>query len=299
MTPLHRVWNQESLTLLISNHKLKQLRMRIILLTRKSAFQIYCANYLWRKGLLTTVIFEEGSSIPTNISSFSYRRLYKKFIEMLTYTLNNPLVFFEYLRFIINKNKYFGSQELYNKKLLRKDYEVLVDGLYAVTVPIINSQQVKSVLQDLAPDIVFVFGTRLINSQLFESCSAKFINMHWGWSPDYRGEGIVSALAVQGEEALGVTIHLISSKIDGGNILYRSRPKVDSSDNFYSIGLRLTVLGCELMVKVVEKYKDCGLLVGESQDLSQGHLYDSKYMRSHIEFYHKAWERLKKNVVVN
>lgn len=137
-----------------------------------------------------------------------------------------------------------------------------------MTVSDINSQQVKSALYDLAPDIVLVFGTRLISSQLFESCSAKFINMHWGWSPDYRGEGIISALAIQGRDAVGVTVHLISSKIDGGNILYRSRPKIDSSDNFYSIGLKLTILGSELFVKVIEKYKECGELVGEPQDLA-------------------------------
>lgn len=268
--------------------------MRIILLTRNSELQIFCANFLWRKGLLTSVIIEEGCSFPKNRSSFDYRGLFDKFKGKFSDALNNPLGVIDYVRFIINKNKYFGSQELYNKQLLMTDYEELANGLPSMTVSDINSQQVKNVLQDSAPDIVLVFGTRLISSQLIESCSAKFINMHWGWSPDYRGEGIVSALAVQGGDALGVTLHLISSRIDGGNILYRSRPKLDRNDNFYSIGLKLTVLGSELFVKAIEKYKECGELVGEPQDLSKGFLYDSKYMRIHPELYRKAWKSIKK-----
>jgi len=266
----------------------------MILLTRKSAFQIYCANYLWKKGLITTVIFEEGSSIPNSRGKINYPILWKKMMEILTSTLYKPFISFERLRFILNKNKYFGSQETYNKQILRDNYEKLDVGLVSMTVSDINSQQVKSIIQDLNPGLVIVFGTRLIKSQLFESCSAKFVNMHWGWSPDYRGEGIVSALAMQGKEALGVTVHLISSKIDGGNILYRARPEVDKSDNFYSIGLKLTILGIELLAKAVEKYKESGQLIGEPQDLAKGHLYNSKYMLSHIEFYCKAWKRLKK-----
>lgn len=266
--------------------------MHIVLLARKSEFQIFCANYLWRKGLIKLVIFEEGYSFRSG-ASFKANDLYKNIKNIFPTIINRPLSLIDYLRYYTNRNKYYGSQELHNKRLLNIDYKALADGLPSIVVSDINADEVKKALQDSAPDLVLVFGTRLVKSQLFDSHPAKFINMHWGWSPDFRGEGIVSALASQGVNALGVTVHLISSKIDGGNILYRARPIVDKDDNFYSIGLKLALLGCALFVKVIEKYSECGELLGEPQDLKKGRLFDSKYMKSHPELYQSAWENLK------
>jgi len=267
--------------------------MRIILLTRNNEFQIFCANLLWRRGLLDLVILEEGYSFTRDRGGFKPYALFKKIKGIFPTILKRPLNFLEYVKYYFNRNKYFGSQEQYNMQILKHDYKTLAEKLPSMTVSDINSQQVRDALRRVGPDIVLVFGTRLIKSHLFDSHPAKFVNMHWGWSPDYRGEGIVSALATQGINALGVTVHLISSKIDGGDILYQLRPKVDKNDNFYSIGLKLTLLGIELFVKTIEKYKECGKLVGKPQDLSKGCLYDSKYMRSHPELYQKAWENLK------
>lgn len=270
--------------------------MRIVLLTRNSEFQIFCANLLWRRGLLNLVISEENYSFTRgDRRGFKPYALFKNIKIIFPNILKRPLSLIEYMRLYFSKNKYFGSQEQHDKRLLKYDYKALADGLPSIVVSDINSHQVRDALQNFSPDIVLVFGTRLIKSVLFDSHPAKYVNMHWGWSPDYRGEGIVSALATQGINALGVTVHLISSKIDGGDILYRIRPSIDANDNFYSIGLKLTLLGVELFIKSIDKYRKYGELVGEPQDLKKGRLYDSKYMRHHPELYQKAWKNLIKS----
>ena len=101
-------------------------------------------------------------------------------------------------------------------------------------------------------------------------------------------------VALDGIDALGVTVHIISEKIDGGMILYRARPTVDRYDNFYSIGLKLSLLGCELFIRTIEQFRETDELIGKQQDLSKGNLYDFKFMRSHPEFYNKGWINLKK-----
>ena len=84
------------------------------------------------------------------------------------------------------------------------------------------------------------------DSTILSGIQCPFINMHWGWSPDYRGEGIIPALALEGPYALGVTVHLIDLGIDSGEIISRLRPEVDERDNFYSLGLKLCMLGTDL-----------------------------------------------------
>lgn len=269
--------------------------MRIVLLIRKSPLQIYCANYLYKKKSLDFVIFEEGESFGIYKKKVNVKELLKKIKLRLPEFLTKTLLFSQYIGYLINRKKYFGSQDHYNKTILGGDYEALSNNLSSVTVPNINSEKVRDILQAYNPDIVLVFGTRLINSLIFESCKAKFVNMHWGWSPNYRGEGIVSALAVEGISALGVTVHFISSKIDGGDILYRARPQINATDNFYSIGVKLTVIGTDLFLKVVERFNEDNIF-GEPQDLNKGFLYDSKYMRSHLDYYSKAWKRLKGDI---
>ena len=53
--------------------------------------------------------------------------------------------------------------------------------------------------------------------------------------------GIVTCLAKNDIKKLGVTIHEIGNKIDLGKIIERKIVKLDSNDNFYSIGLKMTV----------------------------------------------------------
>jgi methionyl-tRNA formyltransferase len=267
--------------------------MRVILLTRNCPFQVFCANTLWRRGLLTSVIIEEGYSFPTGNSLKSHRVVTRNIRNIASIVRARLGASLDYAKFYFNRDKYFGSQELHNKRLLQADYHALAADLPAIVVRDVNSDQVKNAIRESSPQIVLVFGTRLLKPATFEGHSAKFVNMHWGWSPNYRGEGIVSALALEGPAALGVTVHLISSKADAGAILYQSRPTVDPDDNFYSIGLKLTLLGIDLFAKAIGRQRTMGELAANPQDLSKGRLFDSKYMKSHPELYNKAWNALK------
>jgi methionyl-tRNA formyltransferase len=265
--------------------------MNTILLTRNSEFQIYCANYLWKRGLISAVLVEDGNSFRKETSwfdlsslsnIFNFKRIYFKKIFKIT----------ENIHLYFNKSKYFGNQKFHNERILKEDYTDFLSEMPIVRIPNINSEEVKIILKELSPELVLVFGTRLINSSIFENCTSSFINMHWGWSPDFRGEGIISALANAGSKALGVTIHSLSSKIDGGDIYFQARPTVDEQDNFYSIGLKLTLLGTELFVECIQFFAK-GELRGSSQDLTNGKLYSSRFFRDNPVIYRRAWKNLK------
>jgi len=267
--------------------------MRVALLTRDNAFQIYCANFLSRKGLLGLVILERGVSSAAQhpgIRSFSICR---KICDRVPTIWTRPLTLIEYTRYLVNKKKYYGSQGYHNRRIFGEGYESLPGGLSSIVVGDINCAEVENALRAFGPDLVFVFGTTLIKSNLFEGVSARFVNMHWGWSPNYRGEGIVSALAKRGIAGLGVTVHILSAKIDGGEILFQASPSIDYHDNFYSIGLKLTILGSRLFVRAIEDFRANGELVGQAQDLKKGQLYDSKYLKRHPELFQKAWKNLR------
>lgn len=266
--------------------------MRAVLFTRRSAFQIYCANWLWKRGLVDLVIFENGSSYAGEDAFCGILDLFKKLAKGSVLFLSNPSSIVDHADKYLNHKKYYGRQEFHNHRLLKNNYMDTEKGLPIVNVSDINSDEANNTLQQCNPDLVFVFGTRLIKPHIFKNRAIPFVNMHWGWSPDYRAEGIVTALAYGGADALGVTVHLLSAGIDSGDILYRSRPALDENDNFYSVGLKLTLLGIELFAKCAESLRENGHLAGTPQDLSIGSVYGSKYMRGHPELYRIAWNNL-------
>jgi len=264
--------------------------MKAAMCMRLSAPQIYCANYLHKKGCLDAVILESGSSLETETAGI--KRILKA-ARKLPGLFHSPKKLAHRLRYAINRTKYYGNQSAHNGRILVSDFTVLDSGLKILRTPSINNTQCKEWLVDYAPDIVFVFGTSLIRKPLLLALQCPVINMHWGWSPNYRGEGIVSALAEKGPQALGVTVHLLDEKIDGGEILYRKRPTVDRADNFYSIGVKLGKLGSELFELVYKDYAKAQALQGSPQKLSEGILYSSAFMASHPEYYSRAWENLR------
>ena len=268
--------------------------MKTILFIRQSEFQVYCANVLWKDRRISAVIVEDGYAFERGVGFIgTLDILWRNGRMLLNVIAKNPLVLIDYVKLFLCKNKYLGRQSFHNNRLLHGDYSDFAEGLPVIKVDNINSEQVSSVIREMRPDVVLVFGTRLIKSQVFADQQATFVNMHWGWSPDYRAEGIVSALGVEGPSALGVTVHLLSEYADGGNILYQARPVIDDEDNFYSIGLKLTLIGVELFTRALDDFQSNGVLSGQPQDLSQGRVYSARYMKTHPRLYHAAWRNLK------
>jgi methionyl-tRNA formyltransferase len=206
---------------------------------------------------------------------------------------SNPIQVISYFQFQINRKKYFGNRAFYNEKILRHSYKDFAQDLPVFFVDDINAKVVVDLVKSINPKLIYVFGTRLIKPELLSMQEINFVNLHWGWSPDYRAEGIVSALALEGPCALGVTIHLLNELVDGGDIIYQGRPLVENTDNFYSVGLKLTVLGIELLNRVSDDFDALGSLIGERQDFAKGRVFTSGYMRTHPYLYQIAWKRLK------
>lgn len=265
--------------------------MNTLLLTRHSPFQHYCANRLHRQGALDKVILEEGVSFPP--PPMTLRRAAKRLTQALIELPAHPVRVARRISAKWMGKRYYGDHDRHNRRILKEDYQKLSEGLDVAECKNVNEPDVAELIRKSKAGLIYVFGTGIVKPHVFEESSAAFINMHWGWSPDYRGEGIVSALAAGGKEALGVTVHLLDPGIDSGDILYRARPEVDDEDNFYSIGLKLARLGTDLFLKAHEVFRLGGRLRGEPQDKSLGRLYSSKYMREHPELYARAWSALR------
>jgi folate-dependent phosphoribosylglycinamide formyltransferase PurN len=100
--------------------------------------------------------------------------------------------------------------------------EATLPPLITTRISSINSKEGHDLLKKLNPDIVAIVSHRIVSKKTLELTKAKFINIHAGITPLYRGlHGGYWALINNDINNCGVTVHLLDEGIDTGGILYQ------------------------------------------------------------------------------
>jgi folate-dependent phosphoribosylglycinamide formyltransferase PurN len=117
----------------------------------------------------------------------------------------------------------------------------------------INTEEATAILREFNPNVVIVNGTAIISNSVLNSVSAKFINMHAGITPMYRGvHGAYWAIVQSDYEACGVTVHLVDSGIDTGAVLEQTVIPLERADNFTTYPLLQIAVGLPLLKGAVQ-----------------------------------------------
>ncbi|MBO9592151.1 MAG: hypothetical protein J7599_04520 [Niabella sp.] len=97
----------------------------------------------------------------------------------------------------------------------------------------VNSDTVIAQLKAASPDLVLLSGTRIVSKKVLAAIDCRFVNIHAGITPKYRGvHGAYWALVNQDAQNCGVTVHFVDTGIDTGNILYQTQIISGKTDNF-------------------------------------------------------------------
>jgi folate-dependent phosphoribosylglycinamide formyltransferase PurN len=117
----------------------------------------------------------------------------------------------------------------------------------------VNSEACREVLRELRPDVVVVYGTRIIKPATLGCVPAPFINYHAGINPKYRGQnGAYWARSNADPAHAGVTVHLVDEGVDTGEVLYQTRANFAPDDNIATYQYRQMVVALPLLVRAVE-----------------------------------------------
>ena len=97
----------------------------------------------------------------------------------------------------------------------------------------VNSPACLEAIAEINPDVVIVYGTRIIRAASLQAIKAPLINLHAGITPKYRGQaGGYWAFANGDPDHAGVTVHLVDRGVDTGDVLYQGRIDRTKRDNF-------------------------------------------------------------------
>ena len=98
-----------------------------------------------------------------------------------------------------------------------------------------NTDEGRSLLRQLDPDLIIVNGTRIISKKTLESVPSTFINIHTGITPAFRGvHGGYWAVAKGKRNLFGTTVHYVDTGVDTGGIIKQVFIEPQPKDNFYT-----------------------------------------------------------------
>lgn len=158
-------------------------------------------------------------------------------------------------------------------------------------VPSVNSEEARAFLREIDPVVVVVNGTRIIGRKTLDAVSARFINMHAGITPLYRGvHGGYWALAEGRPELVGTTIHFVDEGIDTGTIIRQATFSVSREDSFATYPYLHTAAGLPILVDAVR-----AALQGTLRP-QEGSLDLPSRLRSHPTLWEYAYPRLTRGV---
>lgn len=209
------------------------------------------------------------------------------------------------LQEIIKKEK--GNSLRINHLEARSQTEIDFFGIYCEAIEdksnpfFIEKGEINDVdkvekIVELAPDIIISYGCSIIRSDLLEVFKGRFINIHLGLAPYYRGAGTNFWPFVNNELAcIGSTFMHIDAGIDTGMIIHQVRAKISFHDNIHQIGNRLikdSFVECKKLIKCFDKL---GKMEKMLSDNESGRYYRNKdFTESSLE---KAYINMRNNSV--
>lgn len=126
-------------------------------------------------------------------------------------------------------------------------------GLVCRDVTDVNSEECVRRLRNLSLDVVLsVAAPQIFREPLLKAPSWGCINVHSGPLPHYRGMMPVFWQLSRGEKRLGVTVHTVAEKIDGGDVLRQVFTDAVDGESLTQAILRTKRIGARLVVETLE-----------------------------------------------
>ena len=154
------------------------------------------------------------------------------------------------LRVLVEEDKVrndIRSEHLFAREQSEEDFfrlfvEASIDESNSICLPKgdINKTEYVQAIIDSKPDLLIAFGCSLIREPLLNAFPGRFLNVHLGLSPYYRGSGTNYWPLVRAEpEYVGATFMHMDSGIDTGEIIHQIRADFFLGDSPAQIGNRL------------------------------------------------------------
>jgi len=197
---------------------------------------------------------------------------HKKFLETVSNKIKISAVIMEeredsipdpsFIRNKIDKKnfiKHFKNRELCEKKYFTIKNKIIDTDVFLIKNIKKDQNKCKKILNKTKPNIVFSFGVSLIPSALVKIMPKYSINLHSGLTPYYKGAACnFWPFYFLEPNWAGMTFHLLSNKLDSGNIIHHTVPRLSTKDSIHDVSCKAQLKSfkdCLKIIKMIENKK--------------------------------------------
>lgn len=151
----------------------------------------------------------------------------------------------QYLLRASQENKLFSISNVYVDRECKAEQIAEDAGIPVVNLPRINSGKLDYSVVDGAYDLYVLAGfLSIIPDEFCKIHIGKIINVHPSLLPNYGGKGMYGtrvheAVIQSGSKITGATTHLVSERIDGGDIILQKSILVNEGESPWDLGGRV------------------------------------------------------------
>lgn len=136
-----------------------------------------------------------------------------------------------------------------------KKYNSIISKLCKLNkIPFLTSKQFKKKTKKIIFQkkkkyyLISIFSNLILKSDFLKKFHGRAYNFHPGLLPFYPGKNCVSGALYNNEVKTGISLHLITSKVDAGRIIRRKLVQISNQDNLMTLMLKLKIV-CVLVFK--------------------------------------------------
>lgn len=112
--------------------------------------------------------------------------------------------------------------------------------------------ELVSMINSYKPDLVVLSGFMRILTEVFSS-NIKSINLHPSLLPKYKGARAIERSYESGDAEVGVSVHFVSSELDGGEIIMQKSFIRDKDESYDSFCAKIKDIEFEIMPEAIQK----------------------------------------------
>lgn len=197
----------------------------ILLITGDHPRHKYLANYLAENVELVGWIIEKREPFKFN----------NKFINYPNIEIKDLLEIHFKGRFE-SEMKFFGKNNFFDAKAIVKNLDF---PSLECNYESLNSLETVNFIKKINPQIVLTYGCHVLKKEILDVMPFKSFNLHGGISPWYRGCITHFWPSYNLEPQMtGMTMHKLTSKLDGGDILHQNSGVLMKGDGIHDLSCR-------------------------------------------------------------
>ncbi|MBU2863973.1 hypothetical protein KO489_08990 [Reinekea forsetii] len=159
--------------------------------------------------------------------------------------------------------KCFNSQ--ISTKTVAKKY-----GIPYQHFPFSNQENLANCMKAAEIDFLVTFSAPILEQSVIKAVKVAALNAHSALLPKYSGGNPFLWQVIDGADQIGITIHRLNEKVDGGSILFQKAIPMPVKQEKHTLIKETDLLAAKGVNSIIEGYKNSGTLVELDIEPTQG-----------------------------